>query len=140
MPGTSGFFRGRGDAIEVEGVDEFKRALRRMGGSVKDLNTVNRKAAKPVLDRARELAPRRSGKLRRSIRLTATKGTAHILAGGRDGVVYAGPIHFGWFRRNIEPQPFLYDALDDRRKDVLDIYNSHIEGLVRKFDAETPDI
>jgi len=29
---------------------------------------------------------------------------------GRASVPYAGPIHWGWPARNIEPQPFLTDA------------------------------
>ena len=57
---------------------------------------------------------------------------------GRKAVPYAGPIHFGWPARNIEPQPFLYDALDDKADEVAHLYGLGIEVLVDKLDRETP--
>jgi hypothetical protein len=52
--------------------------------------------------------------------------------------VYAGVIHFGWPRHNIEPQPFLYDALDKRFDEVTKLYELRIAALVQKLDRETP--
>lgn len=126
-----------GPRVEVEGAKELRRALKRMGHDVKDLTAINRKAAQPVLEKAKDIVPVRSGRLKRSIRLSATQKRAAILA-GKSTVPYAGPIHFGWRRRNIEPQPFLYDALDERRQEVIDVYESHVEALVRRVDAMTP--
>jgi hypothetical protein len=60
-----------------------------------------------------------------------------VKAGGRL-VPYAGPIHFGWPRHNIAPNPFIYDALDDRKAEVIDKYEAHIEALVEKVGRETP--
>jgi hypothetical protein len=109
-----------------------------MDHSVSDLTKVNRKAAQPVYDRAREIVPRRSGRLARSIKVRATARTAHVQAGKTGLVPYAGPIHFGWRRRNIEPQPFLYGALDDRRQEVADVYANYVGDLVERLDRETP--
>ena len=53
-------------------------------------------------------------------------------------VPYAGVIHFGWPRHNIEPQPFLYDALDRRSDEVIKLYEDRITDLVHKLDRETP--
>ncbi len=52
--------------------------------------------------------------------------------------MYAGVIHFGWPRHNIEPQPFLYDALDKRFDEVVRVYEKRITDLVHKLDRETP--
>ena len=46
-------------------------------------------------------------------------------------VPYAGPIHFGWRKRNIQPQPFLYEALDKRRNEVFDRYNKEVRNILK---------
>lgn len=126
-----------GPSVEVEGAKELRRALKHMQGDLKDLTRVHKTAGQAVLDEAREIVPRVSGVLGRSIRVRASTSKASILA-GKSSVPYAGPIHFGWRRRNIEPQPFLYDALDRRRQEVVDVYQDEVGRLVRKVDRETP--
>jgi hypothetical protein len=108
-----------------------------MGADLKDMQRTNKAAAQPVSDRARDIAPHLTGALSRSVRPTATQREGAVLSGSR-AVPYAGPIHFGWPARNIEPQPFLYDALDDRRDQVVEVYEARVESLVRKLDRETP--
>lgn len=125
-------------AVEVEGGPEFRRAMRRLGADVGELKAVHRELAEDVASSAESLVPVLSGRLRDRIRPRATSRAATVTAGGR-GVPYAGPIHFGWRERNIEPQPFLYDALDDRRDEVRAAYAGHVAGLVRRFDREAPD-
>lgn len=123
-------------AVQVEGAAEFRKAMRHMQRDLKDLSKVHKAAAQPVYDRAKDIVPRVSGMLGRSIRVSATTTRATIRAGGR-GVPYAGPIHYGWRRRNIEPQPFLTDAIADSRSQVVDIYESHVGDLVRRVDRES---
>ena len=123
----------------VTGLKELNRALTRMGASVEDLRRVSEQAASLVAERAIQRVPVRKGRLRGSIKSRGTK-TAGIVKAGRGGTVpYAGPIHFGWRERNIEPQPFLYDALDDRRDDIVRHYADGVEDMVRRFDVEAPD-
>jgi hypothetical protein len=111
--------------------------MKRMGADLSDLTKINKQAAETVLDTARSLTPTRTGRLRKSLRAGATRTRGTVSAGG--GLVeYAGPIHFGWPARNIEPNPFIYDALDARKGEVVDKYEAHIEALVRKLDRETP--
>ena len=55
---------------------------------------------------------------------------------GKKKVPYAGPIHFGWGRRNIHPQPFLYEALDKRRDEVLDAFALNVQKLADSIAAE----
>jgi HK97 gp10 family phage protein len=124
-------------AVEVEGAKELRKAMKHMGADLKDLTKANKAAAQPVYERSKDIVPHVSGALGRTIRVSATRTRASILA-GRNGVPYAGPIHFGWRRRNIEPQPFLTDALAEKRQEVADIYGAYVGDLVKRLDRETP--
>ena len=108
-----------------------------MGADLRDLTAVHREAADKVQGEARARVPRLTGALSKTIKSRATKTSARVEAGSRL-VPYAGPIHFGWPRRNIEPQPFLYDALESRRDQVVDVYEKRVSELVRRLDRETP--
>lgn len=123
--------------VEVEGGPELRRAFRKFDDRLGDLRAVHRSAAEVVEGEAESLVPVRTGRLRESIRVSAGKTGAGVLAGRRT-VPYAGPIHFGWRIRNIEPQPFLYDALDRRRDAVLETYRDGVGSLVTRFDREAP--
>lgn len=134
--------------IEVTGAAELRKALRRMGADVKDMTKIHREMADKVAGEARGRAPRATGNLARSVKASATQKVARVQAGnnrkkvkGRrdsNSVPYAGPIHFGWFRRNIDPQPFIYDALDRRRDEVVRRYERHVGELVERVGRETP--
>lgn len=123
--------------IQVTGAVELRRALGRMGADLKDMSKVNREAADIVASEARQRAPVRSGDLRRSVRGGATKTRGTVSAGKR-GIPYAGVIHFGWPAHNIEPQPFIYDAVDEKRDDVVNLYRRRVDDLVRRVGRETP--
>jgi HK97 gp10 family phage protein len=128
----------KGAAVEVTGAKELRKAMKHMGADLKDMTKANKAAAQPVYERSKDIVPRVSGVLGRSIRVSATRTRASILA-GKGGVPYAGPIHYGWRRRNIEPQPFLTDALAEKRSEVVDIYGAFIGDLVKRLDRETPE-
>ena len=108
-----------------------------MEGRLDDLKDVHASAAELVASAARPLAPVRSGVLMDSIRTDRRAAGASVLA-GRSRIPYAGVIHFGWPGHNIEPQPFLYEALDSRREEVAEQYEKAVADLVRKFDREAP--
>jgi hypothetical protein len=124
-------------AIRVTGAQEFRAAMKRMGADLSDLTAINRSAAEKVASTAQGRAPVLSGALAGTIRAGATQTRGTVKAGSR-AVPYAGPIHFGWPRRNIGPQPFIYDALDERKGDVIGAYEAHVEALVEKVGRETP--
>lgn len=120
--------------IEIEGLRELNRAFRRLGSDATvDLKGVHLESARVVEKRARQVVPVRSGRLKDTLRSSGTMRGAQVRAGFAR-VPYAGPIHFGWRKRNIRPQPFLYDALDDRRAEVLRTYEDNLNKLIRKHD------
>lgn len=126
-------------AVEVEGGPQLRRAFRKAGDRADDLKAVHKSATEVIEQEAESIVPVLSGALRDSIRSRVTTTGGAVLAGGTAPVPYAGPIHFGWRVRNIEPQPFLYDALDNRRGEVLQRYTEGVDSIVRRFDMEAPD-
>lgn len=130
----------RRQPVRIEGVQELRKKIRgitddldRDGakGALKDLNL---DAAKVVEGKATAIIPRRTGKLASTLRAAGTQRQARVRAGyRRQGYNYAGPIHFGWYAQGIRPQPFLYDALDARRNQVLEVYDAGIDRLIKQY-------
>lgn len=121
-------------AIRVEGLNKLVRDLQKLEGDVaSSIKSLNAELADDVAQTARQKVPRLTGTLAGSIRSSGQQRTGVVRAGSR-GVPYAGPIHFGWAKRNIRPQPFLYDALDDRREDVVRRWARELDKLVNKVD------
>ena len=118
-------------SIKATGVKDLRRELRRMGDDLEDLKTLNLDVATLVSDRAKDLVPRRTGNLADTIRPAGTKTAGRVRAGFKR-VPYAGVIHFGHPARGIQPQPFLYDALDQRRSEVFDAYFKGVKKIQRK--------
>ena len=120
-----------GPSIEVEGARQLKRALRQIEGGTSDLKAIHGKAAKIVEDAARPLTPRRTGRLAASVRSSGV-ASGGVVRAGFAKVPYAGPIHFGWAKRNIAPQPFLYEALDSRSAEVIRTYEDGVNKLIKE--------
>ena len=119
-------------AVEVVGLGKFLRQIKQLDPDVlAELKAANRDIADDVTSTAKQLAPRLTGRLGASVRPGATNRTGIVRAGSKR-VPWAGPQHFGWAARNIEPQPFLYDALDDRRDEVVTRYREAVNDAVRK--------
>lgn len=121
-------------AIKVEGLNSLTRQMKTLEGDVTSaIKELNAELAADVADTARRKVPRRSGALAGSIRSSGQAKTGVVRAGS-SSVPYANPIHFGWAKRNIRPQPFLYDALDERRDDVIRRWSQELQKLVNKVD------
>ena len=132
-------------AVRLEGQRDFRRALRNMGDDLDDLKAAHAAAADIVVERAMEIVPVVTGTLRSTLRGSGTK-TRGVARAGFARVPYAGPIHFGWPTRPdagkgwrggpIRPQPFLYDAMDDRRGEVLDDFQRRVDAIARSRGLE----
>lgn len=135
-----------GETVRLEGQREFRAALRRMGDDLADLKAAHGEAAEVVKARAITLAPFIAGDLKGSIRSSGTKTRGLVRAGGAR-VRHAGPIHFGspkgwpisgfmgfkfYGSGTLTPQPFLYEALDERRNEVLDVYGDRVADIARR--------
>jgi hypothetical protein len=138
--GTFGFRLGEdvSGGVKIEGLSSVRRDLKKLGGDLDlvkgEFLATNKKVAEIVLGDAKRFVPVLSGALAASMKNASTKTAAKIRAGNKNEVPYAGPIHFGWPRRRIKPQPFIYDAIDPRRDEIASVYANRIEDIRKKYD------
>ena len=131
------------NGVKVTGLNQAIRALRELGVPDQEIKDAGSRAGELVANEARGLTPVRTGKLRDSIRVSKTLRKVTISAGNnrssKSGVPYANPIHWGWFKRNIRPQPFFVKALGLTRAEVYKQYFDNIAKLVAKQNAKGSD-
>ncbi len=92
--------------IEVTGLDALIRDLDALGADIEGLQPAFAELASQGARLAAGFAPRRTGRLAGSIRGTGSAGKAEVTA----SAVYAGPINYGWARRNISGTGFMQAA------------------------------
>ncbi|GAB3251369.1 hypothetical protein GCM10027425_09260 [Alteromonas gracilis] len=128
----------RATGVRIDGLKKLRRDLRRLGSDLSDFKDANAAAASLVASEAAKRAPRRpgSGRLARSGRGNRAAGRASVLFGGA-AVPYAGPIHWGWTARGIEPQPFVAAAAQDTEARWLPLYTDAIDAAVDKVAGRT---
>jgi HK97 gp10 family phage protein len=134
--GTFGYRLGKDQAgaQQIDGLKELQRDLKKLGDDAKnDMKPAHMKAAELVVMGAKRYVPYRTGRLLESLRPFARQ-KAGVVRAGSASVPYAGPIHFGWPARRIKPQPFIYDALDQRRAEVVNIYAERMGELINKYE------
>jgi len=123
--------------VEITGLNEVLRDLRRLKDkdTPKAIRAANLDAAKAVVPTAKAEAPRRSGRLAASVGARATAKAGSVKAGSGVRVPYAGPIHFGWWSHGIQPNPFLYRAVDRRIGEVYAAYVKQMEKAIARFNG-----
>lgn len=122
--------------IQVEGLREVLRDLRRLRDdeTPKAIKAANLDAAKAVEPVAQAEAPKRSGRLARSVRASATKRVGTVKAGAAGKAkLYAGVIHFGWARRRIRANPFLDRAINRTIPLIRDTYERAMNAAIGRF-------
>jgi HK97 gp10 family phage protein len=116
--------------IKVAGLKQAIKALQAIGVPVAEIKAAGSQAGEIVAGQARALAPVRSGALRNSIRVSKALNRVSVSAGNNKSVSYANPIHWGWFKRNIKPQPFFVKALGITRDEVYQNYYRTLDKLI----------
>jgi len=128
--------------VKVTNLREINKALAAVGVPKDAIKDAGKESGELVASEARSLAPVRTGALRNSIRVGATaRGKITVLAGNnrtsKSAVPYANPIHWGWFKRHIRPQPFFVTALGYTRSEIYDNYFKQMEKLIMQETAKT---
>ncbi|MEO6089280.1 MAG: hypothetical protein ABIQ18_39825 [Umezawaea sp.] len=120
--------------VRVEGHKELRRSINQAKnkGLAKELREAHKQTANVVVPPARSLAPHLSGKLSASIKPSSSVKGAVVRAGSGNSANYAGPIHFGWPKRGIKPQPFLFRAAYARREEYAALFQELMSALVRR--------
>jgi len=127
---------GRRPAVTIDGGRQLRRALQEIEHGVESLKDIHFDMAQTVANRAKQLAPVKTGRLSDSIRPSGTKTASRVRAGYKRIGNYAGVTHFGtpsgMFRRGQQPQPFLYQALEDEARTVFDMYDENLQNIIKK--------
>jgi hypothetical protein len=121
--------------VTVEGHRELRKAIRQVGDKelTKGLKEAHKETASIVVPPARQEAPVRSGRLSASIKPSSTVKGAVVRAGTAKGVPYAAPVHFGWPKRDIRANKFLFGAAGKTRDTYRAVFEERIAELVRRF-------
>ena len=124
-------------AIEIEGGRKLRKAFKDIGDDMSDVKALHKELGEIVASAAKTKVPVRSGRLKRNIRSSGTKTAAAVKSGndrkaGPASIPYAPIVHFGWARRGIRPQPYLYEALDERRQQVINRYENEVRSIIRR--------
>lgn len=116
--------------IKVKGYKQAIKALQAIGVPAAEIKAAGTQAGELVANEARGLAPVRTGALRNSIRVSKALNRVSVSAGNNTRVPYANPIHWGWFKRNIKPQPFFIKALGITRDEIYQNYYKSLDRLI----------
>lgn len=124
-------------AIRIDGGRKLRKAFRDIGDDMTEVKALHKELGEIVAGAAKTKVPVRSGRLKRDIRPSGTKTAAAVKSGnnrksGPSSIPYAPAIHFGWARRGIRPQPYLYEALDERKAQVVDRYEREVRSIIRR--------
>jgi hypothetical protein len=118
-----------GYKVKVTGDREVAAQFRALGFKARDLSRVFTQIGSEVARDARGLAPKDSGRLAVDVRVGAARTRASI-AVGRGSVPYAGPINYGWRKRNIEPSLFMNRAADSKADSAADQLAREMQRLI----------
>jgi hypothetical protein len=116
--------------LKVKGLNKAIKALQAIGVPEAEIKAAGTRSGELVANEARGLVPVRTGALRNSIRVSRALRKVSVSAGNNKRVPYANPIHWGWFKRNIKPQPFFVKALGLTRDQVYQNYYREIDKLI----------
>tara|TARA_B100000902_G_C26851684_1_gene688548 strand:- start:14 stop:412 length:399 start_codon:yes stop_codon:yes gene_type:complete len=118
-------------AVTVFGGVELRRALKEVADDTDDLKEMNKAIAEMVAEEARWRVPVKTGRLRASIKSWGAASKARVTAGSKR-LPYAMVNHWGWPQRNIEGTYFITEALEAKRKEILDFYEIEVEQILRE--------
>lgn len=127
------------ERIEIRGIKEFQRSLRKMGADLpKQLRIALNQASQLVIDKAQPAIPRKSGAAAASLKVRSSQREARIAAGGRKAPYYPW-LDFGGKvgRDRSVSRPFhkegryIYPALRKNRDEITQVMATAISDLAR---------
>lgn len=122
-----------GGVVEVRGIKELRRTLRKAGADMSDFTVVNRAAAAIVAEAARgrtPVGPPEGGHISQTVRVGATRTAGIVRVGNNGKFRYGGPIHWGWPARNIAPNPWVTEAAQATEPTWIEKYVDGVDGIV----------
>lgn len=128
-----------GSRIEISGIKEFQRALRKMDADLpKQLRIALNQASQLVIDKARPGIPRRTGAAANSLKVRSSQREARIAAGGRKAPYYpwldfGGKVGRGKSveRAFFKEGRYIYPALRKNREEITRVMMTAITDLAQ---------
>ena len=122
-------------SIQITNARQFRQAFTKAGGDKDLLKQAGHDVAETVANAGRATAPRLTGRLAGTVRGSGTVTGATVRAGSA-AVPYANPIHWGWFRRHIAPDPWLSHAAQSTQTAWLASYEDAINQALTTIAEE----
>lgn len=124
--------------IRVTGLRDLVRNMERAGVEAQDIKEIMFGAGEVVAKRAEQLAPVLTGRLVGNIRIGKAKNKASIKVGSAR-VPYARFVYFGKYNQAkgglyAKANPFIFDAVKEKRQQVFDKIEAGIQDLLEKND------
>lgn len=120
---------------QVEGVRQFRSAMRRAGDDLADFKDANGRVADYVTSRVIVAMPRKTGRLAATVRGSGTK-TQAVVRAGRASVPYAGVITYGWPARHIKAQPVILDVAHGTEEHWTGLYLNAIQEIIDRIERQ----
>lgn len=100
MAGVTSTATGRVVKVELEGLAEAQRDMRKYGASLDDMRDLYQRVGDIGAEGGRRQAPVRTGRAKASTRGEGRPGFAIVKAGG-PALPWVPPVHFGWTTRGL---------------------------------------
>lgn len=111
------------------GDDVLRATMARASHDLAHLDGAATKTSRLVTQRARDRAPKRSGRLASSVVARVDAGDVAV---GSD-LIYAPVIHNGWAAHNITPNPFLIPVAADTQTVWVGYYRDDVQSAISKI-------
>lgn len=114
--------------IKIEGLRSLRKDIRKLenSGLLEELEAAHKRASDRAVRASKREVPVKTGKLKDSILARPTKLEGRVKAGTPKRVPYAGPIHFGWKKRNISPNEFIYRGINREENAIIKEYEEEV--------------
>lgn len=124
------------ESIRIPNLRQIQNALIDLGISKQELGAATFKAGTITAVKAKELVPKRSGKLASTIKARKMATKVVVVAGNNTTAKYAGLQNFGSKRKGVKGAYFFQMAIRRTRQEVLDVYLDELQDLVNKAERK----
>lgn len=121
--------------IRIDGGRQLRAGLSGLDDGLSDLKGVHKDVASIAATGAAARAPVVSGRLKATIRAAGTKTAGIIRVGSKARAPHAGPINYGWQKRNIAPSYFLNDGAQATEPRWVPVYQNHLTRLIERIEG-----
>lgn len=125
------------NAVRIEGLTEFRAALRRAQGAYpRKLTVALKKAGVPIIARARSTMPRVSGLLSGSLKTSVRGSVANVVS----SAPYAGGAEWGqrgkwrgWVDKHGAAPRFVWPAMEALQDETADLILAELKDVVQIY-------